>query len=139
MYSYQSKLSRPRMLAILTIVTMAVFIVRLFYLQIIQHSYYVAQANSEQLKQLVIPAKRGEIYAMDNGTPVKLVLNEAVYTVFADPKVVKDSGKVISVVNRVAGGNARPHLDQLFSIFMELDSKKERSVSTLKGHWLLRR
>jgi cell division protein FtsI/penicillin-binding protein 2 len=115
MYSYQSKLSRPRMLAILTIVTMAVFIVRLFYLQIIQHSYYVAQANSEQLKQLVIPAKRGEIYAMDNGTPVKLVLNEAVYTVFADPKVVKDSGKVISVVNRVAGGNARPHLDQLFS------------------------
>jgi cell division protein FtsI (penicillin-binding protein 3) len=115
MYFDLTKGSRPRILAILTLVTMAVFIVRLFYLQIIEHSYYVAQANSEQLKQLVIPAKRGEIYAMDDGTPVKVVLNEAVYTVFADPKVVKDPSKVISVVERIAGGNARPHLEQLFT------------------------
>lgn len=114
MYFDLTKGSRPRILAILTLVTMAVFIVRLFYLQIIEHSYYVAQANSEQLKQLVIPAKRGEIYAMDDGTPVKVVLNEAAYTVFADPKVVKDPSKVISVVERIAGGNARPHMEQLF-------------------------
>jgi len=61
--------SRARTLAILTLVIMAVFIVRLFYLQVIRHDYYVAQANREQLKQLIIPAKRGEIYAMDDGTP----------------------------------------------------------------------
>lgn len=107
--------SRPRTLAIMILVIMAVFIVRLFYLQIIRHDYYVAQANKEQLKQLVIPAKRGEIYAMDDGTPVKMVLNETVYTVFADPKVVTDSQKMIDLVHRVAGGNARPDLDKLLA------------------------
>lgn len=98
------------MLAMLTLAVMAVFIVRLFYLQIIQHGYYVAQANAEQLKQLIIPAKRGEIYAMDNGTPVRLVLNETVYTVFADPKIVDNPDKVVSVVQRVAGGNMLPNV-----------------------------
>lgn len=107
--------SRPRILAILTLVIMAVFVVRLFYLQIIQHDYYVAAANKEQLKQLVIPAKRGEIYAMDGTDPVKVVLNETVYTVFADPKVVDKPQQIIDLIHRVAGGNARPDLDKLLA------------------------
>ena len=74
--------SRPRILAILTLAVMAVFVVRLFYLQIIQHDHYVDQARKEQQKQWILPAKRGEIYAMDGTTPVPLVLNETVYTVF---------------------------------------------------------
>lgn len=102
------------MLALFTIAVMAVFIVRLFYLQIIQHDYYVRLANSEQLKQLIIPAKRGEIYALDHGKPVKLVLNQVVYTVFADPKIVTDPHAVIETIERVAGGNAKPNLSQLF-------------------------
>jgi cell division protein FtsI/penicillin-binding protein 2 len=110
-----TKGSRPRTLAILTLVIMAVFVVRLFYMQIIQHGYYVGLANSEQLKQLVIPAKRGEIYAMNRDTPVKLVLNETVYTVFADPKIVDDPEKVIDVVRRVAGGNVRTDLAKMLS------------------------
>jgi cell division protein FtsI/penicillin-binding protein 2 len=107
--------SRARTLAILTLVIMAVFIVRLFYLQIIRHDYYVAQANREQLKQLIIPAKRGEIYAMDAGTPVPLVLNQAVYTVFADPKIVNEPQEMLDTVRRVAGGNTRPNLDKLLA------------------------
>jgi cell division protein FtsI (penicillin-binding protein 3) len=107
--------SRPRLLAILTLVIMAVFVGRLFYLQIIQHNYYVTEANKEQLKQLVIPAKRGEIYAMDSGVPVKVVLNETVYTVFADPKVVKNPNDIIDTIHKVAGGNARPNLDKLLA------------------------
>lgn len=110
-----TKGSRPQQLAILTIVIMAIFIVRLFYLQVIEHSYYVAQAKSEQLKQLTIPAKRGEIYAMDNGAPVKMVLNEVVYTAFADPKVITDTQGVIDVVRQVAGGNVRPNLEALLA------------------------
>ena len=108
--------SRARTLAILTLVIMAIFIVRLFYLQIIRHDYYVAQANNEQLKQLIIPAKRGEIYAMDDGTPVPLVLNQAVYTAFADPKIVDEPQKMIDLIHRVAGGNARPNLDRLLGL-----------------------
>lgn len=107
--------SRSKALAILTLGIMAVFVARLFYLQIIQHEYYVAQASKEQLKQLVIPAKRGEIYALDSGKPVKIVLNENVYTVFADPKMVDEPQKIIETVRRVAGGNARANLEGLLN------------------------
>ncbi len=107
--------SRLRILAILLIAIMAVFVVRLFYLQVIQHDYYVGLANKEQLKQLVIPAERGEIYALDGTTPVKLVLNEAVYTVFVDPKIVDEPEKIIDTIHRVAGGNARSNLGGLLA------------------------
>lgn len=111
MYLEFNRYGRARILALLTLVIIAVFIVRLFYLQIIQHEYYVRLANSEQRKQLIIPAKRGEIYALDRGKPVKLVLNQAVYTVFADPKIVTKPDEVISTVERVAGGNAKANLN----------------------------
>lgn len=107
--------SRPRILAILTLAVMAVFVVRLFYLQIIQHDHYVDQARKEQQKQWILPAKRGEIYAMDGTTPVPLVLNETVYTVFADPKVIDEPQKVTDLIKRVAGGNARSNLDGLLA------------------------
>jgi cell division protein FtsI/penicillin-binding protein 2 len=110
-----SKDSRTRILAILTLVIMAVFIVRLFYLQVIRHDYYVAQADAEHLKQLTIPAHRGEIYALDNGEPTPIVLNETVYTVFADPKVVNKPDEMIDLVQRVAGGNARSGLATLLA------------------------
>lgn len=107
--------SRPSVLAVMVLLIMAAFVLRLFYLQVIRHDYYVAAANAEQLKQLVIPASRGEIYAMDGVTPVKLVMNETVYTVFADPKIITDSQPVIDAVQRVAGGNARTNLGGLLA------------------------
>ncbi|HEU5121950.1 MAG TPA: penicillin-binding protein 2 [Candidatus Saccharimonadales bacterium] len=105
--------SRSFILAIVILIIMAIFVVRLFYLQVIRHEYYVSLAQQEQMKQLVIPAKRGEIYAMDDGKPVKMVLNETVYTVFADPKVAEKPQEIISEVRRVAGGNARANLEEL--------------------------
>lgn len=110
-----AKGSRPHVLAILVLSIMAVFVVRLFYLQVIRHEFYVAAARDEQLRQLVIPAARGEIYAMDAGTPVKIVMNETVYTVFADPKIIKKPQPIIDVIQKVAGGNARANLDKLLA------------------------
>ncbi|MET0979904.1 MAG: penicillin-binding protein 2, partial [Candidatus Saccharimonadales bacterium] len=110
-----AKGSRPRLLAMVILVIMAVFVVRLFYLQVIRHDYYVAVARQEQVRPFTLPASRGEIYTMDAGTPTKLVMNETVYTVFADPKIIKNSQPIIDVVQRVAGGNARPNLDKLLA------------------------
>lgn len=109
-----AKGSRARILAILVAIIMGVFIVRLFYLQVIRNDFYVSAAREEQLRQLIIPAKRGEIYAMDAGKPVRLVMNETVYTVFADPKIITDPQPIIDVIRRVAGGNAQPNLEKLF-------------------------
>jgi cell division protein FtsI/penicillin-binding protein 2 len=91
---------------------MALFVVRLFYIQVIQHDYYVAQADSEQIKRFVLHAKRGEIYALDGDTPVKLVMNETVYTVWVDPTQVTDKQKIIDELNKVAGGNTRADFAQ---------------------------
>lgn len=112
--------SRSRILAGLVLAIMAVFVVRLFYLQVIQHDYYKNLADNGQLKRLTIPSKRGLIYGLDNNKPVQLVLNETVYTVFADPHVVEEDKKIITVIRRVAGGNARSNLQGL------LDTKNSR-------------
>lgn len=107
--------SRSRILAAIVLIATAVFVARLFYLQIIQHSHYVEIANSEQIKRLTIPAKRGVIYALDGSTPVPLVMNQTVYTVFADPQTVEDDTKIINVLKRVAGGNLRSDLESLLN------------------------
>ena len=104
--------SRSRILAGLVLAIMAVFIVRLFYLQVIQHQYYVGLADREQIKRLTIPAKRGLIYALDNGKPVQIVMNETIYTVFADPQTTEDNGKIIETIRQVAGGNAQANLEE---------------------------
>lgn len=97
----------------LFLLMMLIIIGRLFYMQVIQHESYLAQAESEQVKSLTIPAERGEIYALDNGEPVKLVLNETVYTVFADPQEVTDVAGIIETMKSVAGGNVVDNFESL--------------------------
>ena len=119
--------SRSKILAAVLIGVVAIFVVRLFYLQVIEHGKYAALADNAQLKRLEIPAKRGEIYTMDGSTPTKLVLNQAVYTLFADPQTVSDTAKIKDVIQRVAGGNLRPGIDEM------LAEKKSRYKILAKG------
>lgn len=105
--------SRTRILAYVCVGIMALFVARLFYLQIIQHDKYEELARQEQVKPFVIKADRGEIYALDNGAPIKIVLNETVYTVFVDPKIATKPNSIVKAVRDIAGGNARPKLEEL--------------------------
>src|SRR5262245_32887627 len=68
----------------------AIFLVRLFYLQVIRHDYYKTSALSGQFKEYEVPAKRGVIEAHNGKERVPIVLNEVKYTLFADPIYVKD-------------------------------------------------
>ncbi len=108
--------SRSKILAYITLGIMAIFVVRLFYLQVIRHDYYVGLANQEQLKQLIIPSKRGEIYTMDGSTPTKVVLNETVYTMFVDPKIVTKPDGIIETLRQIAGGNMRKDPSELIAM-----------------------
>ena len=98
-------MTRSQFLAMLLTGAMVVIVMRLFFLQIVQHEYYVALATDEQVKKLVIPAHRGMIYAMDGDTPVPVVMNQQVYTLFADPTVVDKPVEVEQTVRELAGGN----------------------------------
>ncbi|MES2876282.1 MAG: penicillin-binding protein 2 [Patescibacteria group bacterium] len=96
---------RIKILAIMCVALMAVFVLRLFYLQVIMHDKYVADARAEQEKRLIIPAERGEIYLLDDGEPVKVVMNQTVYTMFVDPEVVTKPDDVLKAIREVVGGN----------------------------------
>lgn len=108
--------SRSRILAAAILIIAAIFVARLFYLQVIQHNHYVALAKEEQENRFVIPASRGLIYAKDGEDPVKLVMNQTVYTVYADPKTVTKKDEVVKTLREVAGGNTRENFDQLLEL-----------------------
>lgn len=116
------KMSRTSILAWALILAFSAIIVRLFQLQIVDNAKYLALADAEQMKRFEIPAQRGLIYAMDGKTPTKLVMNESIYTVFADPQTIKDDDKseIISKIKEVAGGNVRDGFEAL------LDKKESR-------------
>lgn len=68
-----------------------IFVGRLFYLQIIKHEYYHQQALSDQLKEYTIAPQRGSISAHEAGQVVPLVLNQQLYTLYADPVFIKNA------------------------------------------------
>lgn len=93
----------------LLLVIFIVFIVRLFYLQVIRHDHYRNAALTGQLKEYEIPAKRGVILAHSGNDIVPIVLNEDVYTAFADPKYIKDAQSAADALARIIGGNAQEY------------------------------
>ncbi|MCA9339118.1 penicillin-binding protein 2 [Candidatus Saccharibacteria bacterium] len=114
---------RSKVLAFGLLAVMAIFVLQLFYLQIIRHGYYEDLAEKEHLAKFDVPAKRGKIYAREGeNTIIPLVLNQPVYTAFGDPQEIKDKQKVIAAVQRIAGGNVVEGFEK------SLDDKKLRYV-----------
>ncbi len=107
--------SRNEKLAIMVVIIMAVFIGRLFWLQIVQHDHFMAEARREYLGQDKIVADRGEIYAMNDGVPVRLVMNENIYTVFVDPTGVGNPQATASTIRRIAGDKTFAKIDSLIA------------------------
>lgn len=108
-----SGLSRIRLWYACLLVLAGIFIVRLFYLQVIRHDYYQTAALTKQLKEYEIPAGRGIIEAVVNGQPVPIVLNEIKYTLYADPIYVTKSKDAAEAIARIIGGDAKAYEQQL--------------------------
>jgi cell division protein FtsI/penicillin-binding protein 2 len=83
-----------------------ILIGRLFYLQIIRHDHYRAAALRDQLKEYSIAADRGVIYAHEAGSVVPVVLNEKLYTLYADPIYVKDADTAAAKLAAITKGEA---------------------------------
>lgn len=94
MYETQTKqtnpIARTRVWYVLLLLLSCVVLVRVFYLQVIQHDYYTSAARSGQFKEYEIPASRGVIEAHDGQRVVPIVLNEMKYTLFIDPLHIDD-------------------------------------------------
>ena len=78
---------RFKILKYLVLIALAIIVLRLFFIQIIEHDAWVARANEEHTLLETITAKRGEIYMMDRGQPVSVVLNQTTYQIIIDPAI----------------------------------------------------
>lgn len=88
------------------LVIAGIFLTRLFYLQVIRHDYYQQAALRGQLKQYEIQPERGIIVAHNSSETTPIVLNQTLYTLYTDPKFVKDPSSTAISVQKVMGGEA---------------------------------
>lgn len=137
-----SPLARIQLWYVVLILVFAVFILRLFYLQVIRHDHYQKAALTNQLKQYEIPAERGAILAHNGSQETPLVLNETRYTLFADPKFIVNPAESALAVQRIVGGDAATYEAQMttkdsrYQILAKLLTKEQSQQITdlkLKG------
>lgn len=98
--------SRFRLWYGLLVLIFVIFVIRLFYLQVIRHDYYRSAAFKAQLKQYEISPERGAIVAHDGDQLVPIVLNEEVFTAFADPRYIKDPKSASASLAGIIGGDS---------------------------------
>lgn len=134
-----SAVGRSRFFYSLIVLVIAVFGLRLFYVQVIRYNFYKNQALSDQLRQYEIPATRGIISAHNGDSVVPIVLNQKLYTLYADPTFVKDPAKYASAVAKITGGQPSDYLDLLkkkkthYSILAKkLTEAQSKQVAALK-------
>ncbi|MDD3263036.1 MAG: penicillin-binding protein 2 [Candidatus Absconditabacteria bacterium] len=79
-----------------------IIFLRLFWLQIFNHSYYEDLLSRQHVSQSFLKAKRGNIFAYDkSGKPVQLTENITMYNIFVDPKFVWDKPRFIQLLTPV--------------------------------------
>ncbi len=100
----------------LLLAVFVVFIIRLFYLQVLRHDYYQKVALNVQLKQYDIPAERGAIRAYDGDQIVPLVLNEQKFNITADPKLIKNPAKTAGILKPLLPQKSFKELTILLSL-----------------------
>lgn len=102
----QKAIDRIRIWYGVMIVVVGIFGIRLFYVQVIHYNHYKNAALSDQLKQYQIPATRGIIEAHDGESTVPIVLNQQLFTLYADPTFIKKPDQVGAKVAGIIGGSA---------------------------------
>ena len=108
-------MSRIKILRYTVIAVLAVIVVRLFFVQIIEHGKWVEKAEKQHTLLETIVADRGEIYMMDGGNPTAVVLNQTVYSIIIDP-VVTDKEKIREALEKYAKDNISADLDEIYNI-----------------------
>ncbi|MBP5656596.1 penicillin-binding protein 2 [Candidatus Saccharibacteria bacterium] len=112
--SQSKSLSRINILKYIVLAALAIIIVRLFFIQIIEHADWVAKADEQHTILETITPKRGEIYMMDKGEPVPIVLNQTMYQVVIDPTVTRKED-IEKVVNDYVKDYTVVNLDEVYS------------------------
>lgn len=114
---------------------------RLFYIQVIQHDYYSARADTSHIKQYELDAKRGEIFALDGENKVPLAINQTQKKLIADPRFIGDAAETARQLAEVTGADQGVYQQQLerdtayvvLEAAIPLDAADEIDNLSLKG------
>lgn len=107
-------MSRNKFLKFGLLAVVAVIVARLFFIQIVQHDYWVEKAAAQQMMQYTLRAERGEIYMMDGDEPVAVAMNATVYTVIVDP-MLTDPDEAKQVLTPILGDKRVAEWDDVFA------------------------
>lgn len=79
---------------------LGILLVRTFYIQVIQGSYYQWLLNQNHSLSRTTAAKRGNIFVSDasQSQPLKLTENVTLYNIFVDPSLVYDKPRLITII-----------------------------------------
>ena len=105
--------SRINILHTVVLVAFAIIAVRLFFIQIIEHDSWVAKANEQHTLLETIVARRGEIYMMDRGEAVPVVLNQTTYQIIIDPAIT-DKDAIKHALETYASTYQTANLDDIY-------------------------
>lgn len=121
------------------IFVMGIIIIRLFYLQIIRHDYYQKAALGDQLRQYTIAPERGIIEAHDSDGTVPIVLNEKLYTLYADPTLVKNINNSANRLTAITKGQEEKYINLMKSkntryvvLADRLSEEQNKQITALK-------
>lgn len=87
---YEGSKNRVRILAMGIAFLAGMVVLRLFYLQVIQHSDFVARAEDQHMGRYKVAADRGEIYLKDGSGLYPVAVNKEYPMAFVAPKEVTD-------------------------------------------------
>lgn len=90
------RFTRLSLIFIIVFAVTGLIIIRLFYLQVLSHSYYQGIAEREQYGYTTLPSRRGEILIEDfhSGEVYTLATNTTLDMIFADPTLIKEPDTV---------------------------------------------
>lgn len=94
---------RARMLAVIMVVGGVLIITKLFVMQVVKHSQYKTVASENQEVSRNILANRGSIFTKEQGELHPLVADLNYYLLYAEPKNIKDSSKIIDTITPILG------------------------------------
>ena len=108
---------------------------RLAWIQVIAAPRYAAQATSQRMRDIELPARRGTIYDRE-GEPLAVSVDAR--TVYAAPNTVKNKAATADALASVLGGDRNDYLKKLqrdsgfVYIARKVDMESARSLEALK-------
>ena len=123
--------TRVFILAALFALIGGLIVVRLGYLQIMQHDYFSVLADETHVRKFEIPAQRGEILMQDRDGPTPVALNRNRKTLYADTRYIYDADKVLSELQAITGEDYREEIsdtDGYVELEEELDFAQAEAI-----------